>query len=260
MSSVRDLLLPKRKGRRPEKTKGGDRLPAWLSIERLLLGRDAGLRRRISIQVWLTVLFLLVTAFAAGTAYSIIYPRLEITLRQSAEASFKQVGTKFEQQLQTNSRLTEDYITYYALNRGVLWGVIRQDDGQVLRGSPGDYDSAVVEEALTKGYPETTLTKVESGDHEGQTLATYAAPISVPGEESNTALVFTRYYTQSDIENAGEALSRINRLALLAGALALLISGFSGYVVANLISRRLSRLDTAARRLAAGNFDERITP
>ncbi|MCA1731904.1 MAG: cell wall metabolism sensor histidine kinase WalK, partial [Actinobacteria bacterium] len=129
-----------------------------------------------------------------------------------------------------------------------------------MRGSPGDYDSAVVEEALTKGYPETTLTKVESGDHEGQTLATYAAPISVPGEESNTALVFTRYYTQSDIENAGEALSRINRLALLAGALALLISGFSGYVVANLISRRLSRLDTAARRLAAGNFDERITP
>jgi two-component system sensor histidine kinase ResE len=38
-----------------------------------------------------------------------------------------------------------------------------------------------------------------------------------------------------------------------------LIAGFSGYVVANLLSRRLSRLDVAARRLAAGNFDERIT-
>jgi signal transduction histidine kinase len=266
MSSVRGKLLPKRKGRRPEENRGlrrgdrsGVRLPDWLSLERILLGRDADFRRRISIQVWLTVLFLLMTTFAAVTAYSIIYPSLERTLEQSAEASFRQVGTKFEQQLQTNPRLTEEYITYYALNRGVQWGVIRQSDDQVLRGEPGEYDPAVVEEALANGYPETTLTRVEGGDHDGQTLATYAAPVSVPGEESDTALVFTRYYTQSDIENASESLGRINRLAMLAGALALLIAGFSGYVVANLISRRLNRLDTAARRLAAGNFDERIT-
>jgi two-component system sensor histidine kinase ResE len=44
----------------------------------------------------------------------------------------------------------------------------------------------------------------------------------------------------------------------LALALALLIAGFTGYVVANLISRRLSRLDVAARRLATGSFEERI--
>jgi signal transduction histidine kinase len=223
-----------------------------------LLGRGAGFRRRISIQVWLTVLFLLMTVFAGGTAYSIVYPRLEGTLEQSAEASFRQVGEKFEEDLQSNPRLTEQYITFYAINRGVRWGVV-SEDGDVLRGDPGDHDDEVVKSALTNQAPETDLKTVDSGDHEGQTLATYAAPIRISGDSENAALVFTRYYTQSDIENADVALSRINRLALLAGALALLIAGFSGYVVANLLSRRLNRLDTAARRLAAGNFDQRIT-
>src|SRR4051794_9257545 len=162
LSSVRDRLFPKRKGQRPEKTKGG-RLPSWLSFEQLLLGRGAGFRRRISIQVWLTVLFLLVTVFAAGTAYSIVYPRLEGTLEQSAEASFRQVGTKFEEDLQSNPRLTEQYITFYAINRGVWWGVVSKDN-KVLRGDPGDYEAEVVQAALANQVPETNLQTVESGD------------------------------------------------------------------------------------------------
>jgi len=217
MFSARNRLLPKRKGRRPEEKKGGRRdgirLPEWLSFERLLLGRDAGLRRRISIQVWLTALFLLVTAFAAVTAYSIIYPRLEETVERTAEASFRQVGEKFEEQLQTTPRLTEEYITYYALNRGVQWGVIRESDDQVLRGDPGEYNAGVVQRALETGSPDADLTESESADHQGQTLATYAAPINVPGEY-RTALVFTRYYTQSDIENCGSC----GNVCLLAGA------------------------------------------
>ncbi|MDQ3892629.1 MAG: ATP-binding protein, partial [Actinomycetota bacterium] len=96
------------------------------------------------------------------------------------------------------------------------------------------------------------------GEREGQTLATYAAPVTVPGE-SGATIVFTKYYAEGEILNTSEALDSINKLALLAGALALLITGFSGYVFANLLSRRLNRLDVAARRLASGNFDERIS-
>src|SRR3712207_4593451 len=84
-------------------------------------------------------------------------------------------------------------------------------------------------------------------------------PITMAGDSQTTALVFTKYYTEGEILDTEEALGRIGFLALLAGALALLIAGFSGYVVADLLSRRLSRLDVAARRLASGNFDERIT-
>jgi len=127
-----------------------------------------------------------------------------------------------------------------------------------VRGDPGEYDEEAVRTALANGSPDVKLTEVESGEREGQTLATYAAPVTVPGE-SGATIVFTKYYAEGEILNTSEALDSINRLALLAGALALLITGFSGYVFANLLSRRLNRLDVAARRLASGNFDERIS-
>jgi two-component system sensor histidine kinase ResE len=207
--------------------------------------------------VWLTVLFLLVTAFAGGTAYSIVYPRLAGTLQQTEEDNFEGVFDQFEEQLRNNPRLTEEYISFYAINRGLQWGVM-QEDGQTLRGDPGEYDEEAVQTALAEGSPDVKLTEVESGEREGQTLATYAAPVTVPGE-SGATIVFTKYYAEGEILNTSEALDSINRLALLAGALALLITGFSGYVFANLLSRRLNRLDVAARRLASGNFDERIS-
>ena len=222
-----------------------------------MLGRRTSFRRSLSIQVWLTVLFLLVTAFAGGTAYSIVYPRLAGTLQQTEEDSFEGVFDQFEDQLRSNPRLTEEYISFYAINRGLQWGVM-QEDGQTLRGDPGEYDEEAVQTALAEGSPDVKLTRVESGEREGQTLATYAAPVTVPGE-SGATIVFTKYYAEGEILNTSEALDSINRLALLAGALALLITGFSGYVFANLLSRRLNRLDVAARRLASGNFDERIS-
>ena len=259
MSSAKKRLFSlKRKGWLPEKAgpKGGRR-SLWPMFERLLLGRRAGFRRRLSIQVWLTVLFLLVTAFAGGTAYSIVYPRLAGTLQQTEEDNFEGVFDQFEDQLRGNPRLTEEYISFYAINRGLQWGVVGEDD-RTVRGDPGEYDEEAVRTALANGSPDVKLTEVESGEREGQTLATYAAPVTVPGE-SGATIVFTKYYAEGEILNTSEALDSINKLALLAGALALLITGFSGYVFANLLSRRLNRLDVAARRLASGNFDERIS-
>ena len=259
MSSAKKRLFSlKRKGWLPEKAgpKGGRR-SLWPMFERLLLGRRAGFRRRLSIQVWLTVLFLLVTAFAGGTAYSIVYPRLAGTLQQTEEDNFEGVFDQFEDQLRGNPRLTEEYISFYAINRGLQWGVVGED-GRTVRGDPGEYDEEAVRTALANGSPDVKLMEVESGEREGQTLATYAAPVTVPGE-SGATIVFTKYYAEGEILNTSEALDSINKLALLAGALALLITGFSGYVFANLLSRRLNRLDVAARRLASGNFDERIS-
>jgi signal transduction histidine kinase len=259
MSSARGRFFSlKRKGWHFKKAgRKDERRSFWPLLERILLGRRTSFRRSLSIQVWLTVLFLLVTAFAGGTAYSIVYPRLAGTLQQTEEDSFEGVFDQFEDQLRSNPRLTEEYISFYAINRGLQWGVM-QEDGQTLRGDPGEYDEEAVQTALAEGSPDVKLTRVESGEREGQTLATYAAPVTVPSE-SGATIVFTKYYAEGEILNTSEALDSINRLALLAGALALLITGFSGYVFANLLSRRLNRLDVAARRLASGNFDERIS-
>ena len=217
-------------------------------------------RPRISIQAWLTALFLLVTAFAGITAYSIISPSLTGTVEQAAGAAFRQVGEQFEDR--PSPRISEERLQAFASSRGVQWGIVR-GDGEVISGNLRDYDRPVVARVLSQPVPgsEISLEPVESGEREGQTLATYASPIraeEVTGEE-NTAVVFARYYSESDEVNARAALGRIRFQALLALALALLVAGFAGYVVANLLSRRLNRLDVAARRLAAGDFDERIT-
>src|SRR5215207_3397333 len=217
-------------------------------------------RPRISIQAWLTALFLLVTAFAGITAYSIIFPSLTGTVEQAAGAAFRQVGEQLEDR--PSSRISEDRLRAFASSRGVQWGIVR-GDGEAIGGNLRDYDRLVVARVLSQTEPgsEISLEPVESGEREGQTLATYASPImaeDVTGEE-NTAVVFARYYSESDEVNARAALGRIRFQALLALALALLVAGFAGYVVANLLSRRLNRLDMAARRLAAGDFDERIT-
>jgi signal transduction histidine kinase len=217
-------------------------------------------RPRISIQAWLTALFLLVTAFAGITAYSIIFPSLTGTVEQAAGAAFRQVGEQFEDR--RSPRISEDRLRAFASSRGVQWGIVR-GDGEVISGNLRNYDRRVVAQVLSQPEPgsEISLEPVESGEREGQTLATYASPIraeDVTGEE-DTAVVFARYYSESDEVNARAALGRIRFQALLALALALLVAGIAGYVVANLLSRRLNRLDVAARRLAAGDFDERIT-
>ncbi len=218
------------------------------------------LRPRVSIQAWLTALFLLVTVFAGVTAYAIVAPFLGDTLEQAAAAPFKQVGEQFQDRLEPDPRISEERIRAFAASRGVQWGIVRAD-GAIISGNLGDHDRAVVRRAISQREPFTEVYPIEAGEREDQVLATYAAPINaekVTGEE-DTAIVFARYYTESDIVNAQDALGRIRNMALLAGALALLVAGFAGYVAANLFSRRLNRLDTAARRLASGNFDERIT-
>jgi two-component system sensor histidine kinase ResE len=262
-------------GRRREREKRPDRRPLedgrrlFGEVLRARKGLGRGLRRpKLSIQLWLTALFLMVTAFAGVTAYSIVYPYLSDTLEQSSRAAFDQIKDGFEQRLEGNPSISLQNIETFANSRDVEWGIVQREGGQVLEGDLTDYDPAVVREALRVRKPVRDLAPVQSGDRQGQERGTYAAPIMVSDEmrddlglrrgETDTAIVFTKYYTESDIENTSESLRSINNLALLALALALLIAGFTGYVVANLISRRLSRLDVAARRLAAGGFDERI--
>src|SRR3712207_5732775 len=123
-----------------------------------------------------------------------------------------------------------------------------------------EWDGGVVKNAVKSQAPRMKLEEIQSGTRAGQVLATYAVPMDtaeVTGQEG-TAVVFSEIFTESDIENVEKTLDSIERVALLAGALALGLAGLAGYVAATLISRRISRLGVAAERLAAGNFDERI--
>jgi signal transduction histidine kinase len=214
---------------------------------------------RVSMRVWLTALFVLVTAFAAITAYEIVRPILEDTLNRASEARFRQVGEQFEGLLQQNDgQVSVEQIQSFASTRGLQWGIVNQD-GRKIRGDADlEWLPGVAKGAIEDQRSKQNIEEVPTGARAGQLQATYAIPIDdVPGEEG-TAVVFNEFFTESDVENVNKALDTIERLALLAGALALLLAAVAGYFAATLISRRISRLGLAAERLAAGNFDERI--
>jgi signal transduction histidine kinase len=236
---------------------------------KLLASKKGGeFKPRLSMRVWLTALFVLVTAFAAITAYEIVHPILYETVNRSSEAAFKQVGDQFEDQVrrlrERGEPLTEQRINAFARSHGLQWGIVRAEGGQQTQGDLENWSAGPVRRAVEDPRrPSDDMEQIETGVHKGQLQATYAHPINVDvkgkAEPQPRALVFVKFFTESDVENVRAAMRNIERLALLAGALALLIAGFAGYFAAVLISRRVSRLGLAAEHLAAGNFDARIT-
>jgi signal transduction histidine kinase/diacylglycerol kinase len=251
-----------------KKAKGKDPAPnSWHKVKKLL-ARKGAFKPRLSMRIWLTALFVLVTAFAAITAYQIVHPILLETLNRSSEAAFKQVGDQFEEQVQRirdqGEQLNEQRISAFARSHGLQWGIVDKSGNLKPGGNLDDWYVEKVERSFEEPRrPRYGKEPIKTGRYKGQQRSTYAYPINVEVEGKDQlqprAVVFVKYYTQSDIENVRSALNTIERLALLAGALALLIAGFAGYFAAVLISRRISRLGLAAENLAAGHFDERIT-
>ena len=230
---------------------------SWHKAKRYLSPK-AGRKPRVSMRVWLTALFVLVTAFAAITAYEIVRPILEDTLDRASQARFEQVGKQFEGLLeQNNGQVSVQQIQAFASTRGLEWGIVRVGDGKRLNGDVQEWLPGVAKAAVRDQRSKQNIEPILTGAREGQIQATYAVPISVRGEEG-TAVVFNEFFTESDVENVKAAIKNVERIALLAGALVLLLAALVGYFAAALISRRISRLGLAAERLAAGNFDERI--
>lgn len=230
---------------------------SWRKLGKRLFPRR-GFHPRISMRIWLTVLFMLVTGFAAVTAYEIVRPIMEDSLTRASEAAFAEVGKQFESETDRNPDFSTPRIRAFATSRGLQWGIVRAEDGEKLKGDANlEWIPGVVERAVAQRRGVSNIVPVKSGERAGQIQATYASPIRVPSAKG-TAVVFNTFYTESDVRNAEKALNKIESIALLAGILALLIAGVAGYVAATLISRRVSRLGLAAERLAAGNFDERI--
>lgn len=204
---------------------------------------------------------MLVTAFAGIAAYEIVRPIMEDTLDRASSRTFEQVGEQFQAQFANNDGLTIRQIQSFAASRGLQWGIVQSESGNILDGNLDDWSPTVVNQSISQSRPSSSIDEVpQGGAREGQTMATYASPINVESiyGQTGTSVVFVEFFTQNDVENVDAALENIQRIALIAFGLSMLISGFSGYIVATLISRRIRRLGLAAERLAAGDFEERI--
>ncbi|HEY0128131.1 MAG TPA: hypothetical protein VGB40_03095, partial [Rubrobacteraceae bacterium] len=110
-------------------------------------------------RVWLTALFVLVTAFAAVTAYEIVRPIMEESLNQASKAAFRQVGHQFEGQVQQlrqrGQDLTVDRIRTFASTRGLQWGIVQSEGkgGTILEGNLEGFLPGVVQKAVAERRP-----------------------------------------------------------------------------------------------------------
>jgi signal transduction histidine kinase len=241
----------------------GEKPTPWRKTRRHLSSAlKTGIKPRIGMRIWLTAMFVMVTAFAAVVAYETVRPILEDTLDRASQARFEEVAQQFENEIEKNQNFSLQRIRTFADIRGLQWGIVSAKTGTKLRGDRDldEWHQGVVQNAVKTQSPKMKIEPVKSGRRTGQIRATYAVPINAEAElgVDGTAVVFSEFFTESDIENVQNALESIQRIALLAGALALALAGVAGYLAASLISRRISRLGVAAERLAAGNFDERI--
>ena len=110
----------------------------WRRGRKLLSSKPwSGVRPRVSMRVWLTALFVLVTAVAAVAAYEIVRPILEQTLTRASDAAFRQVGEQFEASLRRDPTPTTPQLEAFAATRGLQWGIVRVEGkgvGPILRG------------------------------------------------------------------------------------------------------------------------------
>src|SRR3712207_2071325 len=138
------------------------------------------LRPRLSIRVWLTVLFVLVTAISAVTAYGIVRPILEESLSRASDATFRQVAEQWDAQMRRlDYRPTPQDMQDFAETRNLQWGIVQVEDGTRLRGDTElTWLPAVAKNAAESGEPRWNVVTVQNGPRAGQRQATYAVPIS----------------------------------------------------------------------------------
>src|SRR4051794_38581576 len=154
-----------------KKRPAGKKPNPWRKLTELLAPKGE-FKPRLSMRIWLTALFVLVTAFAAITAYQIVHPILYETLNRSSEAAFKQVGDQFEEQVQRlqerGESPTEQRISSFARSHGLQWGIVRYEDGQLTQGNLDDWSPRPVRRAVEEPRrPSDYMDPIETGVHKG---------------------------------------------------------------------------------------------
>jgi signal transduction histidine kinase len=214
-----------------------------------------------SIRNRLTLLFGLVTLGSIAAVYLYLVPQLESGLREEKVAQMKaaasarsgSIGRTVDsnvpapgvlQRVRQAADTSAARVTLLQVSRvgGDLQLHVEADSGAAGKQHWPDFDTA--ERAARSG---AIVTGTENSDL-GR-LAEAAQPLRDHSGEIAAVVVYST--PLSDVQrNVGV----VRRKILVAGALALLFALLAGYLVARRLSRRIKRLERAARRVAAGDF------
>jgi signal transduction histidine kinase len=204
----------------------------------------------LSLSVKVGLMLFVVVAGALAIVYAAVVPQLESRvvdaklrdLRTSAQAVAREIGDQpnlFAQQ-------SEVVALGESLNvRVVLLAQLTEEQLVALADSRNIRSGGFSENPFALRTMETRRLSSGRSSREGGDFAEVAYPL-----EDSTVVVLSA--------PLGDALANVRlvrRSLLTAGAAALVISWFAGYLIAWRFTRRIRRLEGAAERLAAGDFE-----
>jgi signal transduction histidine kinase len=136
-------------------------------------------------------------------------------------------------------------------DRGGIRLEVRSDSNT----SPGisDLQFAVAERAALSG-------RIERGTEAGDTgrVAEAAVPLRITPPRSRRAGIYYVAVFSQPLEGIESGVDLIRRRILIAGAIALAVAILAGLLVASSLSRRVRRMERAARSVAQGDFTARF--
>jgi signal transduction histidine kinase len=207
----------------------------------------------------LALVFFAVIAVAFTAIFFIVVPQLQSNLEQQRVTELRRVVPSFTSQLLgvLSSNATAQEI------EDTVRAVSDTSDAQVtVLGStqPPNFWSIYssrqtpqvdASRALAASAYRTKRIQAAVETVNGHRSAQAALPLHKPDHPIKYVVIYTR-----DLGDVQDAVTLIRTRLLIAGAIALLIALVGGYMVARAMARRVRRLETAAKQVAAGNFIE----
>ena len=217
-----------------------------------------------SIRVRLALIFFAITLGAIAGIYAYVSPQLESSLRDEKLDTLSRDANLYSREL---VRAIGTNLDETAVNRAVrqaadragarvtLFGVSRGTQGlqtypisdSTAQTGLQDISFAVATDAARSGRTETGTEPTNEGR-----LGEAAKPLFF---NDRVARVVVFSAPLGDVQRNVEL---IRRQIAIAGGIMLLFASVAGYFVAQALSRRIKRLETAAEKVAAGDFSQRI--
>ena len=217
----------------------------------------------MSLRNKLALLFLAITATSFGALYFLVIPQLESNLeeqqledlqrRAAASAGTLEslmgrgdiTGDTIDRRVRAVAEAADARLTLLGVqqSRGAPQRYYRISDSSEARATP--FNEELATEAVRAGDVRTGR-----GSLEGDELGQVAQPLYYRGRADWAAL-----YSRS-FEDVKESVALVRNRVLVASAAALLIALLGGYSVAQVLARRVRRLERGAEQVARGRFIE----
>ena len=209
-----------------------------------------------SVGARLSLAVLLVVAGALAIVYAVVVPSLERNLVDAKLDQLQAAATSLARRTPEDPFAWPDFVENAAASanaRVVIFDAFLAAPTPALAVA---YDSNALSSVDVQGDPIAFRAAIGSGvkrgtiERSGQQFAEVAVPLALEGP----VLLLS-----APLDDTLGSVDLVRTRVLLAGVLALLISLAVGYGAAWFFARRLRRLERAAERIAAGDFDEPVT-